>query len=81
LATDNDAPERTLWGIAIGSKNWLFCGSRSGGKTTAILASVLARCIRHKLDPFAYLRNVLARLPEQPTDRLDYFLPDRCAVT
>jgi transposase len=81
LAIDNNAAERALRGIAIGRKNWLFCGSDNGGRTAAILASVLASCQRQKLDPFVYLRDVLTRLPEQPADRLDDFLPDRWAMT
>jgi len=77
LAIDNNASERALRGIAIGRKNWLFCGSDNGGRTAAVLASVLVSCRRHGLDPFVYLRDVLTRLPAHPADRLDDFLPDR----
>lgn len=81
LAIDNNAAERALRGIAVGRKNWLFCGSDAGGRTAAVLASVLVSSQRHGLDPFAYLRDVLARLPEHPADRLDDFLPDRWAAS
>jgi transposase len=77
LAIDNNASERALRGLAIGRKNWLFCGSDQGGRTAAVLASVLLSCQRHRLDPFVYLRDVLTRLPEHPVDRLEELLPDR----
>jgi transposase len=81
LAIDNNASERALRGIAIGRKNWLFCGSDKGGRTAAVLASALASCQRHRLDPFVYLRDVLTRLPDHPADQLADFLPDRWAAS
>ena len=62
LAIDNNAAERSLRGIALGRKNWLFVGSPQGGQTAAILFSVLASCKRHEVEPWAYLRDVLQRL-------------------
>lgn len=62
LAIDNNAAERALRGIALGRKNWLFVGSPQGGRTAAILFSVLASCKRHEVEPWAYLRDVLQRL-------------------
>jgi IS66 C-terminal element len=46
-----------------------------------VLASVLAGCQRHRLDPFVYLRDGLTRLSDYAADRLDDFLPDRRAAT
>ena len=62
--------------IAIGRKNWLFTGSDRGGATAAVLFSLTSSCQRHGLDPFVYLRDVLARLPNHPPERLDEMLPD-----
>jgi transposase len=50
LAIDNNVAERSLRGIALGRKNWLFVGSPSGGNTAAILFSVLASCKRHDVE-------------------------------
>ena len=58
-------------------KNWLFTGSENGGKTMAILFSVVSICQRHGHDPFVYLRDVLERLPDQSRDQLADLLPDR----
>jgi transposase len=33
-------------------------------------------CKRHQIDPFAYLKDVLERLPTHPADRLGELLPD-----
>jgi transposase len=77
LAIDNNASERALRGLVIGRKNWVFCGSDAGGRTAAVLASVLVSSQRHRLDPFVYLCEVLTRLPEHSADRLEELLPDR----
>jgi transposase len=49
----------------------------NGGKTMAVLFSVVSSCRRHGHDPFVYLRDVLERLPNLPQDRLADLLPDR----
>ena len=77
LAIDNNAAENALRRVAIGRKNWLFCGSDHGGHTAAILFSLIATCQRHKVEPFAYLRDVLTRIAATPISQLDQFLPDR----
>ncbi|HTK76790.1 MAG TPA: IS66 family transposase [Gemmataceae bacterium] len=77
LNIDNNASERALRAIAIGRKNWLFAGSDSGGRTAAVLYTMTQTCRRHGLDPFAYLRDVLTRLPNATSDDVTPFLPDR----
>jgi transposase len=76
LAIDNNAAENAMRPVALGRKNWLFAGSNAGGQTGATLMSLVASCKRHSLDPFAYLRDVLRRLPDTPISQLDPFLPD-----
>jgi transposase len=77
LAIDNNAAERALRAVVTGRKNWLFAGSDNGGRTAAILYSFTSTCQRHKLDSFAYLRDLFTRLPTHPPERLDELLPDR----
>ena len=77
LAIDNNASENAVRPVALGRKNWLFAGSDNGGTTAAILFSLLATCHRHKVEPFAYLRDVLTRIAATPPERYDQFLPDR----
>lgn len=77
LAIDNNTCEREMKRIATGRKNFLFAGSDQGGKTAAILYSFTSTCARHGLDPFVYLRDVLARLPDHPAERLAELTPER----
>jgi hypothetical protein len=76
LSLDNNLAERTLRAQAIGRKNYLFVGSDRGGRTAAILYSFVGSCKRIGSDPFAYLKDVLERLPTHPADRLAELLPD-----
>ena len=80
LNIDNNASERALRAVAVGRKNWLFAGSDSGGRTAAVLYTMTQTCRRHGLDPFAYLRDVLARLPNSDSDDLTPFLPGHWAA-
>jgi transposase len=77
LHIDNNISERTLKLIGIGRNNWLFVGSDQGGKTAAVLFSFTATCKHLGIDTFAYLRDVLTRLPTQPAERLEELLPHR----
>jgi hypothetical protein len=77
LSIDNNVSEQLMKIIATGRKNWLFTGSENGGKTMAVLFSLVSSCQRRGHDPFVYLRDVLERLPDHPRDRLADLLPDR----
>ena len=77
LNIDNNASERALRAVALGRKNWLFAGSDAGGRTAAVLYTMTQTCRRHGLDPFAYLQDVLARLPLSTSADLPSFLPNR----
>jgi transposase len=77
LAIDNNLSERTLRQVALGRNNWQFCGSAAGGRTAAVLYSVVGTYKHLGIDPFAYLQDVLTRLPPTQVRPLDDFLPDR----
>ena len=77
LAIDNNVAEREMKRIAIGRKNWLFVGSANGGRTAAALFSFTSTCHRLGVEPWAYLQDVLTRLPRTPAERLAELLPDR----
>src|SRR5437667_1681028 len=77
LAIDNNVAEREMKRIAIGRKNWLFVGSEQGGHTAAVLYSFTSSCQRLGVEPWAYLRDVLTRLPTTAPDQLAALLPDR----
>jgi transposase len=77
LEIDNNGAERSLRGIAVGRRNWTFYGSDHGGRTGAVLTSLIASCKRHHVDPFAYMRDLFQRINTHPQSRLDDLLPDR----
>jgi transposase len=77
LSIDNNAAEREMKRIAIGRKNWLFVGSPQGGQTAAVLFSFTSTCARLGVEPWAYLQEVLTRLPGLPASQLSELLPDR----
>jgi hypothetical protein len=77
LAIDNNAAEREMKRIAIGRKNWLFVGSPQGGRTAAVLLSFTSTCSRLEIEPWAYLQDVLTRLPTTSAEQLDELLPDK----
>ena len=77
LAIDNNHTERSLRGIAVGRRNWLFVGSDRGGRTMAILRSFVGSCELAKVDPFAWFRDVLSRIGEQSIQGLEELLPHR----
>jgi transposase len=81
LAIDNNLSERTLRVIALGRNNWGVIGSEAGGKTAALLYSVVGTCKHLGIDPFVYLREALPGLfglGEKPSvEQLQEWLPDR----
>lgn len=76
LAIDNNPAERELRRVAIGRKNWTFAGSDAGGDNAAILYSLIASCRRHKVEPWAYLRDMLTLVSTHPASRIDELLPN-----
>jgi transposase len=75
LVIDNNASERAPRAVAIGRKSYLFTESDAGGRSAAVLDSVVGTCRRLGLDPFADLRDTAARLPGCAPGRIDDLLP------
>ena len=74
---DNNAAERALKYPILGRKAWLFFGNQQAGETAAKLFTLTKTCNRHRIDPFAYLQDVYARLPTMSPGDLPMLLPDR----
>jgi len=79
LTIDNNTSERTLRHQAIGRKNWLFLGSKNAGPRAAVLYTILAGAKRHRIEPWAYLRELLMRRHADDS-QLEAMLPDRWAA-
>ena len=68
LVLDNNRSERALRSIAVG-RAWLFVGSDDHAESAGHLFSLIASCKLHRLDPEAYLRDLLRVLAHWPKDR------------
>jgi hypothetical protein len=63
IPLDNNAAEQAVKNPVMGKKSWLFFGSPQGGEAAAVFYTLTATCRRLKIDPQAYLQDVLERLP------------------
>jgi len=75
IEIDNNAAERALRGPVLSRKNFLFAGADAGGERAAVLYTLLETAKLNGLDPEAYLRWVLERIAEHPSNRLAALLP------
>ena len=74
---DNNWIENQIRPIAIGRNNWLFAGSLRAGKRAAAVMSLVHSARLNGHDPYAYLKDVLERLPTHPASRVEELLPHR----
>ncbi len=77
LPIDNNPVENDIRPIAIGKRNWLFTGSERAGKRAAAIQSLLYTAKLNGLDPAAWLRETLEKLPTCPNSQIDSLLPLR----
>ena len=77
LPIDNNHIENQIRPIAIGRNNWLFAGSLRAGKRAAAVMSLIQSAKLNGHDPYAYLKDVLTRLPTQRHSRISELLPHR----
>ena len=75
ICLSNNAAERALRGIAVGRRNWTFCGSDSGGHRAAVMYTLIETAKLSDVDPKAWLADVLARIADHPASRLADLLP------
>lgn len=72
---DNNPVENAIRGIALGRKNFLFCGSEGGGHRAALMYSLIESAKLNGINPNAYLLDVLTKLPTAKRDDLDALMP------
>ena len=77
LPIDNNWIENQIRPIAIGRSNWLFAGSLRAGQRSAAVMSLIQSAKLNGHDPYAYLKDVLARLPTHKNSQIEELLPHR----
>jgi len=75
LCLSNNAAERAVRGIAVGRRNWTFCGSDAGGHHAAAIYTLIETCKLNDVDARAWLADVLARIADHPANRITDLLP------
>jgi len=76
LEPDNNRAENCLRGIALGRKNWTFAGSDKGGERAAAIYTLIETAKLNRIDPEAWLRDVLTRVAEgHPINRMGELTP------
>ena len=77
IPIDNNAVENAIRPIALGRKNWLFVGSQQAGERAATLMSLIESAKLNGHDAWAYMKDILTKLPTWPNSRLEELLPHR----
>lgn len=75
LPIDNNWIENQIRPIALGRSNWLFAGSLRAGQRAAAVMSLIQSARMNGHDPYAYLRDVLMRLPTHKASQIEELLP------
>ena len=69
---DDNMVENSIRPLAVGRKNFLFCGDDGAAQRAAVVYSLLATCKAHDIDERAWLEDVLRRIPEYELGRKNY---------
>ncbi len=72
---DNNGIENAIRPTAVGKKNWLFVGGEDTGERSAVIYTLIESAKRHGHEPYAYLQDLLERLPGMKSGELDALLP------
>jgi hypothetical protein len=75
IEIDNNLVENAIRPTALGKKNWLFIGEAQAGDRSAIIYTVIESCRRRGVDSYAYLKDVLTRLPRMTMHQVPEILP------
>jgi transposase len=79
IEIDQNLVENAIRPTALGKKNWLFIGKAEAGERSAILYTIVECCRRRGIDPFAYLRDILTRLPSATNWQVKDLTPEAWA--
>lgn len=75
LEMTNNAAERAIKPFVIGRKNWLFCNTPGGAKSSAIIYSIIETAKENNLKPYEYLNWLFERIRLNDFDGVENLLP------
>ena len=75
IEIDNNLIENAIRPMAIGRKNYLFCGSHDAAERTAMMYSFFATCKTTGVNPWEWMQDVLQRLENYPQKSISELLP------
>jgi transposase len=75
LEIDNNPVENAIRPVALGRKNYLFAGSHEAAQRAAMIYSLLATCKANGIEPYQWLKDTLAKLPDHKAYKLYELLP------
>jgi transposase len=78
---DNNLAENGVRPLALGRKNYLFCGNHDAAKRTAIIYSLLGTCKINRVNPEHWLTDVFNRIQDCKTADLPLLLPEEWTET
>ena len=78
---DNNLIENAIRPLALGRKNYLFAGSHKAAQKAAMMYSFFATCKINQVEPYAWLNDILQRIPEHKANKLDQLLPQNWKKT
>ena len=80
IEIDNSVAERSLRGVALGRKNYMFLGSDRGGERAATMYSLMETAKLNGVNPEAYLRKLFTMIADYPVNKVADLLPWKLAV-
>jgi len=79
IEIDNNLCENAIRPTAVGKKNWLFIGAEEAGWRSAVIYSIITSCRSRGIDPYAYIKDVLTRLPTMTNRQIPEITPEAWA--
>lgn len=79
LNIDNNPIESSIRGIALGRKNFLFCGSHQAAQRSAMLYSFIATCKLHQVNLMDWMTDIMGKISYTDQDQLNQLLPQNWA--
>jgi transposase len=75
LEIDNNPVERAIRPVAIGRRNYMFAGSEDGARCLAMMYSFYGTCKAQEIEPFAWTKTTLEKMPDYDPKRIEELLP------